>query len=327
MSKLRRREFFGTLGGLTASAAVGKNIGTKIFQLSKRGEPSPASVMVLGTAQDGGFPHIGCYCPNCTGARINPSKSRSIASLALLDHIEKKAFLIDCTPDIRAQYDRVRNRLKITQSRRCVPDGILLSHAHIGHYTGLIFYGYEALSASGLPVYASDSMAAFLENNGPWSQLISQENILIHSLAPSRPIELTGHLAVTAFPVPHRHEYSDTMGFKVEGKTGTLLYIPDIQNWEIWDRDIAAMCLETDYALLDGTFFSPDELPGRDISSIGHPFMANTMEKLKEAANSVRILFTHINHSNPALADNGDALRQIQKKGFHVAQEGEEFFI
>ena len=140
-------------------------------------------------------------------------------------------------------------------------------------------------------------------------------------------LKLTDNMAVTAFAVPHRHEYSDTMGFKVEGKMGKLLYIPDIQNWDMWDRDIASMCREMDYALLDGTFFSPDELPGRDISKIGHPFMVNTMEKLKDSTKSTRIFFTHINHSNPALADDGAALMEIQNKGFRLAWEGQEFFI
>eukprot|EP00957_Ditylum_brightwellii_P156501 11911053-Ditylum_brightwellii.AAC.1 len=62
------------------------------------------------------------------------------------------------------------------------PDGIFLTHAHIGHYTGLMYLGREALGAVDVPVYAMPRMRSFLKNNGPWSQLVSLGNINIQNL-------------------------------------------------------------------------------------------------------------------------------------------------
>jgi pyrroloquinoline quinone biosynthesis protein B len=327
MPKIRRRTFFGALAGLAATSAFGNNVPAE--NSSSRMPPGEVgtSALVLGTAQDGGYPHIGCYCPNCQRARKNPASARQIASIALLDHKEKKAFLIDCTPDIRNQYDRIHKHIKIDEVRRSVPDGILLSHAHIGHYTGLIFYGYEALSANKLPVYATNSMTAFLKGNGPWDQLITKENIELRPLNPSQPLKLTEEITVIPFPVPHRDEYSDTLGFIIEGKRGKLLYIPDIRGWDHWDRDIASVCRDVDHALLDGTFFSPDELPGRDLSKIGHPFIVDSMKRLHKGTSTTKICFTHLNHSNPALDKQGAAFREILNRGFCVAEEGMKFSI
>lgn len=324
MSRLRRRGFFQALVGLAAGSALGGVLRGGTGRLPGEAD---TSVLVLGTAQDGGLPHIGCYCPNCLRARKNPAEARAIASLALLDHREKKTFLIDCTPDIRPQYDRVHSRMKTGCSRRCVPEGIVLSHAHIGHYTGLVFYGYEALSADRLAVYASGRMAAFLEGNGPWNQLVEKGNIAIRLITADQSLKLTERLSLVPLPVPHRDEYSDTFGFMVAGGDKKLLYIPDIRGWDHWDRDIAEVCGNADIALLDGTFYSPDELPGRDLTKIGHPFITRSMERLQKAVKKTRICFTHLNHSNPALDREGPAFAEIHRRGFDLAEEGMEFII
>ena len=325
MPQIKRRDFIGALTGTAFASALSKPAWPR--KKHRESGETDASVFVLGTAQDGGFPHIGCYCKNCAFARRFPGKSRTIASLALLDHKDNKVFLVDCTPDIRTQYDKIHRRLELQGTRRCVPDGILLTHAHIGHYTGLIFYGYEALSAEGMPVYATTSMAKFLGGNGPWDRLVSLKNIELRVTEPSTPIILNERISVSAFPVPHRAEYTDTVGFLVSGKTRRLIYIPDIQDWDSWEENIAEVCTEVDYALLDGTFFSPNELPGRDLSKIGHPFIVDTMRRLQKTSSQCGIYFTHLNHSNPALFPDCGVLEKIQQMGFGLAEEDMEFFI
>lgn len=287
-------------------------------------------VIVLGTAQDGGLPQIGCYCTNCQRARRQPAFSRLISSLGLIDFDAGKVFVIDATPDLRIQYDRLHERMGTERTgRRNVPDGIVLTHAHIGHYPGLMFYGYESLSTSSLPVYCSERMSRFLSANGPWNQLVDQENISLQLLRPGERHSLTPGLAIVPFQVPHRDEYSDTLGFRIYGKERTLLYIPDIQSWEAWDRSILKEVVETEIALLDGTFYGPDELPGRDVSKIGHPFITTSMEILKEKAlhNRNRIFFTHLNHSNLALDPQGEPRHFMKEAGFDLASDGMEFFL
>jgi pyrroloquinoline quinone biosynthesis protein B len=284
----------------------------------------------LGTAQDGGIPQIGCYCKNCERARHDPQLLRLRPSLAIFDLKEKKVFIIDASPDISLQYDMVHERMERPLSnKKNVPDGILLTHAHIGHYTGLMFYGYEALAAEKLPVYCSPRMGDFLSNNGPWSQLAKFQNISIRSLKPDIAISLTPDISVVPFSVPHRDEYSDTLGFLIAGKKKKLLYIPDIQSWNVWDRDIREEVERVDYALLDGTFYSPDELPGRDLTQIGHPFITTSMDTLGQVAKKgkTKIFFTHLNHSNLALVPDGDALKHIHLEGFRLAQEEMELAL
>lgn len=287
-------------------------------------------VKVLGTAQDGGIPQIGCYCKNCQRARQDPEFLRLRPSLAIFDFKEKKAFIVDVSPDISQQYDSVHERMERPRShKKNVPDGILLTHAHIGHYTGLMFYGYEALAADKLPVYCSQRMGDFLSNNGPWSQLVELENISIHLLEPDTPLSLTSEISVVSFSVPHRDEYSDTLGFRIAGQKKKLLYIPDIQSWKAWDRNIREEVERVDFALLDGTFYSPEELPGRDLSRIGHPFITTSLDTLKQVVikEKTQIYFTHLNHSNLALDPDGDVSKHIHNEGFGLAQEGMELFL
>lgn len=282
--------------------------------------------MVLGTAQDGGIPHLGCRCVNCERARRDPTQARLVASLALADLTERKLFLVDASPDIRPQIDMALNLFPPPAPRLAeVLAGVLLTHAHIGHYTGLMFFGYESMSTRQLPVYSSERMAAFLTDNGPWSQLVRLENIVLRTSTPGQRIPLTASLSAHPFQVPHRDEYTDTVGFEIAGPSRSLLYIPDIQRWEAWDRSIEEALTAVDVALLDGTFFGPDDLPGRDMSAIGHPLMVDTLHRVRNMPEADRpeVLFTHLNHTNPALDPAGEARHEIEAAGARVAADGE----
>ncbi len=296
----------------------------------KEKDETDVLVKVLGTAQDGGLPQIGCYCKNCLMAREDERYSRLISSIAIIDLGEKKFFILDATPDIRIQSDLAFNRVALRkQGRKNSPHGVLLTHAHIGHYTGLMFFGYESISTHKLPVYCSSSMKNFLSNNGPWSQLVSLENISFHVISLEKEFLLTPRISFTPFLVPHRDEYTDNLGFRISGEKRELLYVPDIQSWKAWNRSIVEETRKSDVALLDGTFYSSEELPGRDISKIGHPFIKTSLETLKNVADEgkTKIYFTHLNHSNLALDPEGEARKEVEEKGFGIASEGIEFFL
>lgn len=287
-------------------------------------------VMVLGTAQDGGIPHIGCRCVNCARAEKDPRFVRRIASLAILDFEEEKVFLVDATPDIRSQTVAVMDRIRFAPfGKTFVPHGVLLTHAHIGHYTGLMFYGYEGQAARNIPVYCSERMAAFLKENGPWSQLVRQENIRVHPIQPAQTISLTRQVVVQGFSVPHRDEFTDTLGFCIRGRKKALLYIPDIQSWESWGRSLQEELGKVQLALLDGTFYSPEDLPSRNLKAIGHPFIQDTMALLKSQPPQGRplVYFTHLNHTHPALDPDGRARKAIEEMGFSLGEDGMEFRI
>jgi pyrroloquinoline quinone biosynthesis protein B len=275
--------------------------------------PGPEAI-VLGIAQDGGVPHAGCRQALCVEARRDPGRRHPVASLGLVDPAAGKRFLIDATPDFAAQMEALGG----------LPDGILLTHAHIGHYLGLAQLGREVLGAKRVPVYCTPSMASFLRGNRPWSRLVALENIAIREIQPGVELALTPDLHVTAYRVPHRDEDSDTVAFLVRGPDRKLLWLPDIDKWEKWDRKLVDFLADpTLTAFVDGTFFSADELPGRAIAEVPHPLVPETMALVAAGSPEARrVVFVHLNHTNRLLWDAA-ALREIEEKGFSVAREGQ----
>jgi pyrroloquinoline quinone biosynthesis protein B len=269
--------------------------------------------VVLGVAQDGGVPHLGCSQELCRRARRDPAQRRSVASLGLIDSWAGKRFLIDATPDFPVQVDRLGG----------MPDAILLTHAHIGHYLGLAQLGREVFNARRLLVYCTPSMGRFLRENRPWSRLVERENIEIREIQPGVEFELTERLHATALSVPHRDEDSDTVAFLIRGPSRKLLWLPDIDKWEKWDRRIEDIVRSVDVAFLDGTFFSADEIPGRSIADIPHPLVPETVERLSAVALPAgRVCFVHLNHTNRLYWDKA-AVASLTRRGFCVAREGD----
>ncbi len=283
------------------------------------GSAEGVRALVLGIAQDGGVPHIGCQQELCMAARRDPTRRERVASLGLVDDRAGARFLIDATPDLPSQLESLNAGRTLADRRRPV-EGILLTHAHVGHYAGLVYLGREALGAKGVPVYATARMARFLRENGPWSQLVSLGNIELREIEAGRELRLTPDLRVTPVAVPHRDEWSDTVGFVVRGPSGSLLYLPDIDKWEKWDRRIEDEVARVDLALLDATFHALEEIPGRSQTEVPHPLVGETTGRL--AALARRVVFIHLNHTNRLLFDPG-ARAELEAKGFRVARDGE----
>lgn len=272
-------------------------LGAAALGLGPRGDvPAPRGfdwrLVVLGVAQDAGIPHLGCNQPLCASIRAGRRARERVASLGLVERVSGRAYLFDATPDFVSQVHT------LTGGR--LPDGIFLTHAHIGHYTGLMYLGRESVGARGVPVYATERMRAFLRDNGPWSQLVSLGNVELRPVAYDVPVRLEGGVSVTAFQVPHRDEYSDTVGYLIEGPRRKAVFIPDVDRWEKWERSLRDLAQRVDLALLDGTFSSPDELgAGRRIEDVPHPLMDHTRELLR--GTRARLVFIHVNHTNAAL--------------------------
>lgn len=287
---------------------------------------SPFAV-VLGTAQDGGLPQIGGTAPQDEEARRNPKRRRLVASLLLVDPKSDERFLIDATPDIREQVDLADRLAPRPQGTARPPlfEAIALTHAHIGHYAGLIQFGREAYGAASQRILASARMAGFLEMNGPWDLLVKLNHIQIERFEAGKRARLNDHLSLTPIAVPHRDEYSDTFGFVIEGPARKVLWLPDIDKWERWDRRIEAVIESVDVAYVDGSFFDGTELPGRAMSEIPHPFISESLARFASLAEKERakIVFVHLNHTNPAATPGSEADRTVEKAGMRIAREGE----
>lgn len=275
-------------------------------------------LQVLGVAQDGGYPHIGCEKSCCAEAWKDASRRQPVVSLALVDPTNKQWWLFEATPDIK---DQLYTFHQTHADYPYLPAGIFLTHAHIGHYAGLMQLGREALGSKGVPVYARERMASFLFRQGPWSQLVALNNISIRVIS-SDPILLTSEIEVNAFTVPHRDEFSETVGFRINTPGKKYLFIPDIDKWEKWTVKVEDAVALADIALLDATFYSATELPNRSMSEIPHPLVVETMARFESKPElKKRIHFIHFNHTNPLLWDKYEQ-EAIRKKDFNVAETG-----
>lgn len=286
--------------------------------------------LVLGSVQDGGFPQVGCYTDRCGEGRAlhAAGRGRYVASLALVEPHTERFYLVDATPDIGRQVDLIADpAFRRRASERTPFDGIFLTHAHIGHYVGLAQLGHEGMGIRDTPVFCTDLMAEFLASNQPWRLLVEQGRIELRPLGSDRWHRIDEQLEVQLWKVPHREEIADTVAFVFRGPEASLLYLPDIDAWDRWDRDLAETVSGVDVAVLDGTFWSTDEVPGRSMRDIPHPLVTRTMEALQRVVDrgACRVVFTHLNNTNPALDDGGPQRAEVARRGFEVAREGMRF--
>lgn len=279
-------------------------------------------VFVLGTAQDGGSPHIGCEKECCAQLFDKGGHSRKVVSLGIIDFEYNKTVLIEATPDLPAQIKALREMAPFRQND--YPEGIFLTHAHIGHYGGLMYLGKEAANTKNIPVYAMPKMHRFLTENGPWGQLVANNNIRLVPTENEKPVQISEQLTIVPFVVPHRDEYSETVGYKVIGPNRTLLFIPDVDKWEKWEKDIREEIKAVDYAFIDATFFDAEEIDYRDISEIPHPFVIESIETFKDYPKSEKnkVYFIHFNHTNPLLIPDAPQTKKVLQAGFQIARKG-----
>jgi len=275
-------------------------------------------IVVSGIAQDAGYPQIGCAKECCKKYWEKKIARQKVSCLALFDPVTNQKWIFDATPDLTEQLHEADKFQKGNLS------GIFLTHAHIGHYAGLMYLGREALNAKEIPVYAMPRMHDFLKSNGPWSQLESLNNIKLQKLKADSTINLTRQISVTPFLVPHRDEFSETIGYGINVGTRSVLFIPDIDKWQKWNIDITGLVTAYDYVFLDGTFYQDGELPGRNMAEVPHPFVQETMQLFDDlpASQKQKIYFIHFNHTNPLIDKSSNEYKDVKSKGFNIAVEG-----
>ena len=272
------------------------------------------TLKILGVVQDGGMPHLGNNKTCCE----NIKQDKYVTSLMLMNNENNESFLFDASPDINKQLNFMGDRIKKDLK------GIFLTHAHIGHYTGLMYFGREALNSKLVNVYAMPRMKKFLEENGPWSQLVSLQNISIIELSNESKISIDSNVIVQPVEVPHRAEFSETVGYKIYGPNKTALFIPDIDKWYLWEKSIVDEIKQVDYAIIDATFYDSKEVNYRDISEIPHPFVTESMDLFDsiDIKEKNKIYFIHLNHTNPLINKDSDQYKLVRSKGYNVAEEG-----
>ena len=275
-------------------------------------------IVVLGITQDAGYPQIGCEKECCKKFWDKKIAKQKVSCFALFDPVTDQQWIFDATPDLTEQLHEADKLQKGNLS------GIFFTHAHIGHYTGLMYLGREALNAKEIPVYAMPRMFEYLNSNGPWNQLVSLKNIELKKLKADSAIKLSGTISVTPFLVPHRDEFSETVGYSIKTANRSMLFIPDIDKWQKWNRDIKQLAKQYDYLLLDGTFYKDGELPGRNMNEVPHPFIQESMDLFQALPlpEKQKIFFIHFNHTNPLIDQSSKEYKEVKSKGFNVVAEG-----
>ena len=281
-------------------------------------------IYILGNTQDAGLPHIGCQHPFCED-NFNIYEEHYTTSIAVVNSDLKKYILFEATPDITFQLNNLKRNIF---DEFLLPESIYITHAHIGHYTGLMYFGREALGAKDLMVRVLPRMSNFLQNNGPWSQLVDINNIKIKEINFGSSTKELTNIYITPFQVPHRDEYSETAGYIIKGKNKKALFIPDIDKWEKWDRDISEIAKEFDFLLIDATFYDSKEI-NRDISEIPHPLVTETIDLLSGLSieNRNKVYFIHMNHTNMMLDPDSELSRLVLSKGFNIARLGQKLYL
>ena len=285
--------------------------------------PKDPFIVVLGITQDAGYPQIGCDKECCKKYWDKKISKQKVSCLALFDPSTNQKWIFDATPDLTEQLHNADVLQKGNLS------GIFLTHAHIGHYAGLMYLGREALNAKEIPVYVMPRMHDYLKNNGPWSQLVSLNNIKLQKLKADSSIKLTDKISITPILVPHRDEFSETVGYSIKTENKTVLFIPDIDKWQKWDRDIRQLVKSHDYLFIDGTFYKDGELFGRNMSEVPHPFIQESIELFKDLSSTEKqkIWFIHFNHTNPLIDKSSKEYKDVKSKGFNVAIEGSRIIL
>lgn len=274
--------------------------------------------MVLGSAQDGGLPQFGSRNPLDEAARAGTIPRRWSSCVAVIGD-DGRVLLLDVGPDLKAHENVLATSAGVRRRSGPSPiDGVVITHAHVGHYAGLIHFGREAHAAERMPCWVTVEMARFLEDEAPWRLAVEQGHLDLRAHEPPASFLPWADLEVSMIPVPHRNEASDTVAISVNG---SALYLPDIDSWDAWPGAEEVIAAHST-AFLDGTFWSPAELLNRDIKDIKHPLVSDTLERFGHLASTRRLVLTHVNHTNPVCDPASAEHAAVLAAGFEVAIEG-----
>lgn len=278
-------------------------------------------IYTLGIAQDAGFPQAGCTKDCCKESWKYPEKRKMATCLAIVDTVEKKWWMVEATPDFKNQLYLFN---QLTKNKYAyLPNGIFITHAHMGHYTGLLQLGRETMNSNKIPVYVLPKLKHYLETNGPWSQLVSLKNIELIELTDKSLKFISNGFDVMAFTVPHRDEFSETAGFNFMLNNKKVVFIPDIDKWQKHSKDVSFIFTDCTLAFIDGTFYKDGELEGRSMKEVPHPFVKESMDLFKhwQSALKSKIYFIHFNHTNPLLKINSKERNEVLLNNFKIAKE------
>lgn len=279
-------------------------------------------VTLLGVAQDGGRPQAGCTRPCCVGLR--PEDTSYPVALGISD--ADSNHLIEATRFLGQQ---------LTIWGQTNIENVLLTHAHFGHVDGLGLFGKETMNARNVGLHLSSEMEHLVDRTPQWALMVDQGVFQPTTFHDRDNLQFTPTLTIQPVHVPHRDELSDMHAFVIRGPNRSLLFLPDHDTWaETLERHNQPSirswleALKVDIALIDGTFWSSDELSGRNQDKVPHPPVSQTIDLLgPRQGGDPEIYFIHLNHTNPLYDRSSEASALLAQTGWMVAQQGQRFTL
>lgn len=282
---------------------------------------------LLGIAQDAGRPQAGCVRPCCADSHLDPSLVRHPVSLGVVG-VDHSTHLFEATRALAWQFECWHD----ADPEEGPLDTLWITHAHLGHVDGIGLFGREAIAASGLPLHCSSVFAELLQRTPAWALMLEQGILSPCSFESGVVISPTEQCGFTVTPlkVPHRAELSDMHAMQITGPRRTLLFLPDHDAWSETLESMGAsdirtwfQNLEVDIILIDGTFWSADELHHRDQGTVPHPPVRETIESLgPRQEGDPRMVFIHLNHTNPLHDEESPEAQMVEQMGWEIGFEG-----
>jgi pyrroloquinoline quinone biosynthesis protein B len=304
-------------------------------------------VRVLGSAAGGGFPQWNCNCPNCHGVRDGslPCTPRTQSSIAVSADY-RHWFLFNTSPDIRSQIN-ASPALCPQQAIRHTPiQGIVLTDAEMDHTLGLL----SLRETRSQRIYATEWVYNALTRWNPllrtlstycqveWQQVQLDVPITLrHMDGTDSGLQCQPFTTLSSKSVIYAAEQAthpeSVVGYRItDTHTGqALVYMPAVQELHEAVRSQLQNCV---CLLIDGTCWYDDELPRLGISqktarSMGHLPIGGADGSLEQLTTLpiARMVYIHINNTNPILIENSPQRHAVEEHGIAVAFDGMEMEI
>ncbi|GII85845.1 coenzyme PQQ synthesis protein B [Sphaerisporangium siamense] len=286
-------------------------------------------VQLLGTAAGGGVPQWNCACPGCTGARAHPDRRRRHASLAV-ETGGGRTYIVNATPDIGDQIEAYEALHPGPERRHTPVAGLILTDAELDHTLGVA----RLREAGKLEIWSTPVVREALTERLMLGEVLAPYTGLSwHDVPVSGDAPLAGGVEAGAVPIsPKRPRYAAgppdgqpwVIALRLSDRdTGaTLIYAPAMGAWA---PGLEAAMAAADCVIVDGTFWDDEEPRRTGISrktaiEMGHLPIEATAERLSRLPG--RVLYTHLNNTNPLVDPEAPQHRVLADLGVGVAAEG-----
>ena len=301
-------------------------------------------IRVLGSAAGGGFPQWNCNCDNCSGLRQGTLKARARTQSSITVSADGVNWaLINTSPDIRQQIQSFAPLQPGRAKRDTGIRGVILIDSQIDHTTGLLILR----EGERLPLYCTEMVYQDLTSGFPVLSMLEHYcGVDWNTLGlEGEPFALSGvpglrfraiALSSKAPPYsPHRNDPhpGDNIGLWIEdtGSGQGVFYAPGLGEIE---PHLLPLFESADCLLVDGTFWTEDEMIRRGVGSKGASAMGHLpqsgpggmVEVLGRYPDTRRVLI-HINNTNPILDEASEERAVLSAAGIEVAFDGMDIHL